>query len=157
MALPIYFCYINTQRGYLINCIEKLFANQPTQMFYQNTIYVIHTADSVCQPPNRLSNDTTDSLNDTVNQFVSTYYPKNRFIALVFNVLLNHNLITKDLFFDQFPTIHIVDFASFIQNKFGDKHKIDPFMLKLLKSLQSQHIKFPRIAIKNPVAKKYLL
>jgi hypothetical protein len=75
---------------------------------------------------------------------------------MVFKILQPLNLIDNNLFFTSFPNIHVADFCSFINNKFEKNGGTDQKFIKLCKFLRSNQIKFPKIAIKNPVAQKYV-
>jgi hypothetical protein len=106
-------------------------------------------------------NDTAnfeESIGDQVQNFVINTYPKNKFLPLVFKNLVKHNLIDSDLFFIDFPTIHLADFCAFINNSFGNKKtKSNSLLLKLCRFIRTKHIKFPVICIKNPVARQALV
>jgi hypothetical protein len=121
-------------------------------MYYNKTKFIIHPINKSCTISSKPSS--TNNIEFQIKNFIDTSYPKNKVIHLVFNVLRKHNLINDDLFFIKFPNIHVADFVSFINNRFGKKEKTDSNMLKLCKYLQTYN--FPRIALKNPVAINYL-
>lgn len=150
-----HFCYINCNKNYIINCVEHLFKGNRTTMFFGNDRFVIHKVDKFCTA---LQNqpETIDSGKDSILDFITTTYPKQKYLPLLFKQLIKKEFINNDLYFEQHPNIHIADFCTFINNKFGKPEKTDPKFLKLCKYLQAQHVKLPKISIKNPVAQKYL-
>ena len=122
-------------------------------MFSNNTVFVIHPKNKPCGQQLKNSSDT---LNDQVFEFIKNTYPKQKYLAMVFKILQPLNLIDNNLFFTSFPNIHVADFCSFINNKFEKNGATDQKFIKLCKYLRSKQIKFPKIAIKNPVAQKYV-
>jgi len=122
-------------------------------MFSNNTVFVIHPKNKPCGQQLKNSSDT---LNDQVFEFIKNTYPKQKYLAMVFKILQPLNLIDNNLFFTSFPNIHVADFCSFINNKFEKNGGTDHKFIKLCKFLRSKQIKFPKIAIKNPVAQKYV-
>lgn len=133
------FCYINCNKNYLINCIEKLFQGKSTTMFANQQKFVIHPSNEFCADKNFKNS------NETENQiilFLKNTYPKNKMLALVFKPLIKENLIGEDLFFHDFANIHVADFCVFVNNRFGKSDKTDTNMLKLCKYLQKKTLNF---------------
>jgi hypothetical protein len=124
-------------------------------MFVNRAIYVIHKKNVPCQKPELESK--SNDIDDQVIAFLTQMYPKNKSIQLFFNVLLKHRLINEDLFFIDFPHIHIADFCSFLNNRFSKKEQISNDLQRLCKYLHKKKLKFPRISIKNPIAQKMLI
>jgi hypothetical protein len=130
-------------------------------MFVNNERFTIHPLDQPCPSANERSphlGDPTEfkeSVGDQVHDFVVHTYPKNKFLPLVFKSLVKHDLIDADLFFVNFPTIHVADFCAFINNSFGSSssssknNKANGLLLKLCKFIRTKHIKFPAICIKK--------
>jgi hypothetical protein len=145
------FMYINCMKNYLINCVDNLLQNKNTTMYYNKTKFIIHPVNKPC---NLSSLPTSNNIESQIKNFIENSYPKNKMIYLVFNVLTKNKLINDDLFFVQFPNIHVADFCSFLLNRFGKKEKTDLNLLKLCKYLKNYT--FPKIALKNPVAIDYL-
>jgi hypothetical protein len=128
-------------------------------MFANQEQFTIHKADTYCSTLNS-KNSKSNASNEILNEcydLITYSYPKNKVLPIMIRSLTNHNMINKDLFFTSFPNIHIVDFLSFINNKFGKTETTENNMIKLCKYLNSNQIKFPKISIKNPVARKLLL
>jgi len=175
--LDYHFCYINSHRNYIINKVEQLFnGGQHSTMFVNNERFAIHLLDQPCSSVGAKhsasveeSAECSNSINDQVHNFVVSTYPKNKFLPLVFKNLVKHNLIDDDLFFIDFPSIHVADFCAFINNSFGkssnsssssssnSKNKTNGTLLKLCKFIRTKQIKFPAICIKNPVARQVLV
>lgn len=122
-------------------------------MFANTTTFIIHKMDESCGQSNH--EPESNDINVEIMDFVKTTYPKQKYLSLVFSIMLKKDLINNDLCFVNF-NIHIADFCSFINNKFGNKTSTNSDFLKLCKHLQKQKIKFPKVSIKNPVAQKYL-
>lgn len=129
-------------------------------MFANQQKFIIHNMKESCDLS--ISNDVNQNetnfndIENQVNKFLQDSYPKNKMLPLVMKILLNHTMIDSDLFFVQFNNIHIADFCSFINNRFGKKEQTNPSMFKLCKFIQNKAIRFPKIAIKNPIAQKLL-
>ena len=119
-------------------------------MFHNNLIYVIHQQNESC------GESTVQIKSDAVTDFISKTYPKQKLLPLVFHILEKQNLIDENLFFSEFPSIHVADVCTFINNRFGKIQTTDSRYIKLCKYLQYRHIKLPKVSIKNPVAQKYL-
>ena len=83
-------------------------------------------------------------------------YPKQKFLTLVFDILITNNLIDENLYFIPFQQVHIADFCTFLNNNFGKLNSTDGKYIKLCKYFQNLNLKFPKVGIKNPVAQKYL-
>jgi len=149
------FAYINCNKNYIINQVDHLFRGQIATMFSNQTIFVIHPKGRLCGPKDK-KNSVVNSLHEHVNDFIKTNYPKQKHLSMVFDILEPYNLIGKNLFFTSFPNIHLADIVSFFNNKFGKLATTDPRFLKICKFFRTQNIKFPKIAIKNPVAQKYV-
>lgn len=146
-----HFCYINCNKNYLINCVDKLFLGLETTMFANHQKFVIHSQHKACS-----SNTTTvtSNIQQDLDDYAKNTYPKNKTLHLVFKPMLEHDLINTNLFFKQFPTIHVADFCSFINNRFYKNETGNAQMIKLCKYMQKKKIRFPKIAIRNPVAIK---
>ena len=127
-------------------------------MFTNNEKFTIHKFNKPCnlQPNDNTIKSDNLIIKDQIDNFLSISYPKNKSLHLIFNIFLKHNLINDDLFFKMIPNIHIADFCSFINNRFDKDTKPNKEMIKLCKYLQTQSIRFPKVAIKNPVAQKLL-
>jgi hypothetical protein len=151
-----HFCYINCNKNYMINYAEQLFSENKAIMFANQEIFVIHNANETCENKNSNQSSDDNSILNECKAFLTCSYPKNKVLPLIIKILINNNLINEDLFFTLYPNIHIADFLSFINNKFGKKDTYDPSMLKLCKFLNGQSIRFPKIALKNPEAQKLL-
>jgi len=120
-------------------------------MFSNNTIFVIHRASKTC------TNDSKEKINtpilyNKIKEFLTELYPKNKTLHLAFKILTNYNMINDELFFHEFPSIHIADFVSFINNRFAKKDRIDAKLLKLCKYIQNKGVRLPKITVRNPVA-----
>ena len=160
-----HWAYINTAKCYLINCIETLFQTDKTgaaTMFVNDTVYVIHPADELCvkadanaSASSNISSDNV-SIQDKMNEFFLTAYPKNKILPLVFKNIVAKQLVDHDLFFVKYPSVHVADFCSFINNKFGKESSSNVTYIKLCKFLKAQAIKFPHIIVKNPIARPLL-
>jgi hypothetical protein len=137
----------------MVNCIEKLFQGQHCTMLFNNVLFTIHPKNQTCQKSQQLE---SNSINTKTSELISSLYPKNKSLHLLFNILLNHQLINDELFFVDFPSIHIADFCSFVNNRFSKKEQVKSEFIKLCKYLQQKNLKFPRISIKNPIAQKML-
>jgi hypothetical protein len=152
-----HFCYINCNKNYIINYVEKLFSEKKAIMFANQEKYIIHSVDQPCEKINNSNSTETSKIFDECKIFLTHSYPKNKILPLVVKILTNNNLLNNDLFFNFFSNIHLADFLSFLNNKFGKKETTELNMIKLCKYLNHNALKFPKIAIKNPVAQKYLL
>lgn len=151
------FCYINCQKNYLINYIDQLFKNKKATMFANQQKFIIHKPNKYCDTMKDNTNVSENSLiEDQILKFLNTTYPKNKYLPFVFKILVKKNVINDTLFFDHDHNIHIADFCAFINNRFGKKESTNPNMLKLCKYLQNKSVKFPKIAIKNPIAQNFL-
>jgi hypothetical protein len=138
----------------MINCIDQFFQGINVTMFVNNDTFVIHKSDQSCH--SLPTESSKPLLMTTVHDFIKSMYPKQKFLFLVFNLLVNQKLINDDLYFIPFPKIHIADFCSFINNKFGKINTTDQRFIKLCKHFQGLNLKFPKVSIKNTVAQKYL-
>jgi hypothetical protein len=139
--------------------VDKLFQGLPATMFVNNEKFVIHPINQPCQienPDDELF-ETESAIQSQVQDFIVNTYPKNKFLPIVFNNLVKNNFIDSDLFFHEFPSIHIADFCTFINNRFGKKNKANVQLLKLCKFIRSKHLKFPSICLKNPIARQALI
>lgn len=127
-------------------------------MFANKQKFIIHQANQTCAPkPVEDSHDELkSSLQNEIKLFIATNYSKQKFMSLVFDTLLKHNLINNDLIFVNFPNIHVADFCSHINNRFDKNNKSNTRMLNLCKYLQKNNIKFPFVCIRNPLARKFL-
>lgn len=151
-----HFCYINNNRNYIINCVEQLFSGHSATMFANKKTFIIHEKDKPCLENETTNNVQDNSIESTINEYLLQMYPKNKHLKFVFKPLLSHNLISENLFFIPFPHVHIADFCSFLNNRLQKQSQVNPTMIKLCKYIQQMHLKVPKIAIKNPVAQKYL-
>jgi hypothetical protein len=153
------FLYINCQRNYLINTVDNLFRGQATTMFLNQQIYVIHLKNKPCAI-SAAASGTSDGpglhVDPQIMDFLRSTYSKQKYLPYVFNILGAHALFDKHLFFTKYQNIHIADFCAFLNNSFGKPTTTEARFLKLCKYLQSLKIKLPKIAVKNPVAVKYL-
>ena len=97
------------------------------------------------------------TLDHELDDYVTQMYPKNKHLKYICKMLTAHHLINDQLFFVPFPNVHIADFCSFLNNRFNNKSsKPNSTMIKLCRYLQQLHLKMPKVAIKNPLAQKYL-
>ena len=152
-----HFAYLNCNKNYLINKVDNLFKGHKAIMFSNKTSYVIHPKNQPCGISSNSSLlDSPISSSDQVTDFIRLTYPKQKYLSLIFNILNPYNLIDSNLFFKEFPNIHVADFCAFINNRFGKTPTTDARFVKLCKFFQLNQIKFPKIAIKNPVAQKYV-
>jgi hypothetical protein len=150
-----HFCYINANKNYLINKVDCLLRGKKTNMFSNNDKFIIHKVNEFCAPVlPELAENVGD--NDTVLTFVKNMYPKQKYLILVFEIMHSHDLIDSNLFFKQFPNLHVADVCSFFNNRFGKSDTTDPRYIKLCKFLHQKKIRLPKVAIKNPVAQKFL-
>jgi len=135
--------------------VDQLFLGKRATMFANHQKYVIHEVNKLCDSKVSVP-DNESSIKEQIENFLSTSYPKNKHLHLMFNIFSKHDLINEELFFKALPNIHIADFCSFINNRFDKQEKVNKDMLKLCKYLQAKSIRFPKVAIKNPVAQKLL-
>lgn len=150
------FCYINCNKNYLINSVEKLFLGKETTMFASEQRFIIHSEKSKCGAAAAAAESSSSELEDQIMVYLNTMYPKNKYLPIVFKILMQHRLINESLFFVSFPRIHIADFCSFIQNRFDQHERASKDMIKLCKFIRRQSIHFPKIAIKNPIAQNLI-
>jgi len=152
-----HFCYINTNKNIIINCVEALFSGNKATMFTNNYKFIIHPATEKCITNSDVASSSSSSLEQDIYDYIAQMYPKNKHLKFTFKFLIDLELINSNLFFVPFPNIHIADFCSFINNRFSNKNtKPNATMIKLCRHLQQLNIKMPKIAIKNPIAQKYL-
>lgn len=126
-------------------------------MYVNNTLFVIHLHAKPC--PLTMKNDVNNSeptVQHHIDTFLQTTYPKQKYLPLLFSILRPHALFNQHLFFNDFMNVHIADFCSFIGNPFGKLASTDAKFIKVCKYIQSKHIVLPRVAVKNPVAAKFL-
>jgi len=149
-----HFAYVNTLRSYIINKIENLFnTTQKVEMFANKNVYIIHEVDQYCvMPKEDKSNNKTPPI--PVLDFISNTYPSQKFLKIVGNILVKHDILNSDLFFKENNAIHLADFLAYINNRF-DKQE-NTRMTKLCKMLQSKNIKFPCVCVRNNLAKRFL-
>lgn len=150
-----HFCYVNCNKNYLINNVDQLFLGKIATMFANQQKFIIHSDNKPCD---LLSQDKHQNniVEDEINNYLTSTYPKNKHLPLVFKILLQHELVNHSLFFTSFPNIHVADFCTFINNKFDKREKSKEDIIKFCKFLQKKQIKLPKVAIKNPVAQKLL-
>jgi hypothetical protein len=137
----------------LINCVEKLFQDKNVTMFVNKEIFLIHHQN---QPCGISQNQSKVFSKHKVFDFITNMYPKQKYLTLVFELIIEKNLIDDRLYFIDFSNVHVADFCTFINNKFGKINLTDHKYIKLCKYLQTQKLQFPKVSIKNPVAHKYL-
>jgi hypothetical protein len=124
-------------------------------MFSNKEKFIIHKSDESCQTsPSHGEENLTDSTHNAVIEFIKKTYPKQKYLTLVFEIMNNHNLIDASLFLIAFPNLHVADVCAFFNNRF-DKN-IDSRYKKFCKFLRQKKIRFPKVAIKNPIAQKYV-
>jgi hypothetical protein len=127
-------------------------------MFSNKTVFSIHPKNQSCAVK-KVENEHTSDRNEHNNHiidFIKSIYPKQKYLTMIFQILEPFELISSNLFFVAFPNIHVADVCAFLNNKFGKEHTTDVRFIKLCKFLRTKEIKFPKIAVKNPVAQKYL-
>jgi hypothetical protein len=153
-----HFAYVNCNKNYFINKVENLFYNKSTTMFSNKSIFIIHPKHQVCaiKEVKTQSTSNQDEHNNHILEFIKSIYPKQKYLTMLFQILEPFQLIASNLFFVSFPNIHVADVCAFLNNKFGKEPTTDTRFIKLCKYLRSKGIKFPKIAVKNPVAQKYL-
>lgn len=127
-------------------------------MFLNQKHFVIHAKNKPCQQINdsKNSDSNTNDINHQVVDFLQKTYPKQKYLPIIFKILESHNLIDENLFFTDFPNIHMADLCSFVNNSFAKPTSTDAKFIKFCKFLHAKGIRFPKISIKNPVAQKYL-
>jgi len=148
-----HFAYINSTRNYIINQVDGLFDNKQTIMLLNKQQFVIHPADQNCSHPYDSDEETRGSTHP-VSEYILKKYPKAKFLDLAASILEKNSLLNEDLYFIDFPKIHLADFCAYINNRFNKTE--DVALTKLFKFMRSKNVKFPGITIKNPLAKKYL-
>jgi hypothetical protein len=146
------FAYINSKKFFIINKVDFLFDGQLTTMFCQNQVFSIHPQNTPCGKPPSTSQFST--LANSVQNFLHTHYPKQKFLNILFTPLIEKDLINSNLYFKAFNKIHIIDFISWINNRFEKKDKPPGPLKNLIKHLQSENVHFPSVCLKNPLAKK---
>jgi len=149
------FCYINCLKNYMVNRVDYLLQNKKTEMFVNNEIYVIHPENQFCNLPNGTDSSEVQTKSNIL-EFINSTYPKQKYLSLIFNPLVQRNMINDELYFIPYPDIHIADFCVFLNNKFGKVETTNNKLIKFCKYLQSLKFKFPKVSVKNPVAQKYL-
>jgi len=155
--LQFHFLYINNQKNYLINCVDNLFRGKSATMYANSTLFVVHPHKTPCVSNNSGQKDhDIGTVDQQIASFLLTTYPKQKHLPLMFNILKPHALFNEHLFFKQFQNVHLADFISFILNRFCKQDTADTRFIKLCKYLQSLNIRLPKIAVKNPIAHKYL-
>jgi len=122
-------------------------------MFVNSEIFVIHLESQPCGGGQTSTNE--QKVKHKVLGFVQSMYPKQKFLPLIFDSIVQMNLINDKMYFTDHPHVHVADFCSFINNRFG-KNEVAPKFIKLCKYLQSLDLRFPKAAVKNPLAQKYL-
>jgi hypothetical protein len=127
---------------------------KPVIMFSNKEKFIIHKNDESCKSSQTQEENPNDSLQSAVIEFIKNTYPKQKYLTLVFKIMNTHNLIDANLFFIAFPNLHVADVCAFFNNRF-DKN-IDSRFIKFCKFLRQKKIRFPKVAIKNPIAQKYV-
>ena len=122
-------------------------------MFSNEQVFVIHPKHTPCSRKEIASPDNT--IQQNITDLLQNTYSKQKLLPLVFKLIVKKNLIDDNLFFIQF-NIHVADFISFINNRFGKINTTEGRFLKLAKHLQTLQLKLPKAAVKNPVAAKFL-
>lgn len=150
------FCYLNTNKNYIINQVDQLFLGEKAIMFSNGDYYIIHKADQPCSDVNEEEDDNQPHHSTSVQEFVKENYPKQKHLKLIFDILEKHDLFDDNLFCRQFTNIHLADICSFFLNRFFKNDKTDGRYIKFCKFLQQKGVKLPRICVKNPYAQKLL-
>ena len=132
-----------------------MFQGKNATMFVNNEIFIIHNENHPCGIEEHQSSEVSYS-RKKIYEFIKNMYPKQKYLTLVFDILITNNLIDENLYFIPFHHIHIADFCTFLNNNFGKLITTDSKYIKLCKYLQNLSLKFPKVGIKNPVAQKYL-
>ena len=127
-------------------------------MYVNNTLYIVHAHNKPCPLATHNSAEPTqqEQQQQHIDTFLRTTYPKQKYLPLLFSILHPHALFNQHLFFNDFNNVHIADFCSFIVNPFGKQNLTEAKFIKVCKYLQSKHIVLPKVAVKNPVAAKFL-
>lgn len=148
-----HFAYINAKKNFIINNSDLLLEGSSTTMFAQNQIFTIHLQNNPCSQPTLPTNNIVDS----VNNFLSTNYPKQKLLPLVFEPLIKKNFISDNFYFTNHENVHIIDFIRWINNRFDKNEKPPPQLKMLIKNLQAEKIRIPTACVQNPIAKRLLL
>lgn len=149
-----HFAYINSKKNYLINNSDVLLDGHSTTMFYQNQVFTIHPQEKPCGQPT--TSPLPSSLAESIHHFLQTNYPKQKLLTLVFDPLIQKDLINENFYFKINENVHIIDFIRWLNNRF-DKNEKPPNPLKpIIKTLQIEKIRFPHACVLNPVAKRLL-
>jgi hypothetical protein len=122
-------------------------------MFSNKEKFTIHKNNETCDN-DQIQENPSVSFQPAIIEFIKKTYPKQKYLTLVFEIMNTHNLIDANLFFIAFPNLHVADVCAFFNNRF-DKN-IDSRYLKFCKFLRQKQIRFPKVAIKNPLAQKYI-
>ena len=88
-------------------------------MFVNNERYVIHLQNELCGQASSTIESEIPPIKQQLSDFIVMNYPKQKFLNIIFNMLIIHILINDDLSFSDFSTVHIADFFSFINNRFS--------------------------------------
>jgi superfamily I DNA and/or RNA helicase len=147
-----HFAYLNSRTYFIINNSDLLLDGKSTTMFVQNQIFTIHLKNQFCSPPTAAS--LSDSLTDSLNNFLKTHYPKQKFLNLAFIPLIEKDLINDKFFFKIDENVHIVDFIRWLNNKFDKSVKPPPHLKSIIKNMQTEKIRFPFSCVQNPLAKR---
>ena len=124
-------------------------------MFAQNQIFSIHLKNQPCSPSTSTLS-LSDSLTNSINDFLKTNFPKQKFLGIIFDPLIKKNLITPNFYFSFDPKVHIIDFTKWINNKFYKNDNPPPHLKSVIKHLQVEKIQFPVSCVQNPLAKRLL-
>ena len=150
-----HFAYINSKKNFIINNSDLLFEGQSTTMFAQNKTFIIHLKNQTCFQTT--STTSACSLEDSINKFLISNYPKQKFLSLAFQPMIEQNFINDNFYFKPpHEKIHIIDFIRWLNNKFDKNDKPPPQLKALIKQLQLKNIRLPGACVHNPLAKQLL-
>lgn len=145
-------------KNYLINQVDRLLQGNPVTMLLGGDKFIIHKLSESCDPIStpEHDNDTFSGNIHPAKEFALQMYPKQKYLHFVIDKLVNKNLLDSDLYFFEYPNLHLADVCAFFNNRFGKPKSTHAKFIKLCKFLQENKIQFPMVSIKNPVAKKYV-
>lgn len=125
-------------------------------MFSQNTLFTIHLSTELCGQPST-TQAPSYPLRESVKLFLSNNYPKMKLLPIVFDILIDNNMINDQFYFVDHPEVHILDFIRYINNRFTPENDKPPIQIsKLLKSFSSLGVRLPQACVLNQTARKYI-
>jgi len=80
-----------------------------------------------------------------------------KLLPIVFDILIDNNMINDQFYFVDHPEVHILDFIRYINNRFTPENDKPPIQIsKLLKSFSSLGVRLPQACVLNQTARKYI-